>query len=377
MGRKTGSRNTGFFFRKGRGWFTKRGSIFVPLLDEHGNRLRDARTQKAIVREAYLRTQPLDKPRISGVTLLDVCTAYLDKVAADGAEQTHSGRADALFDFCFGLPPVFRTRPNKVAPKPKPSDKIHSGYGGMAATALRWLDVDQWIAAHPKWAGCRRSQIQALKRALNYAVESGLIPVNPIKGYKTPKAKGRATYITPEQEAAMYQHASPALAEAIRVCIRTGARPGCEFAKLEARHVRDHGERMEWVFPPAESKTKTQRIIRIIDPEIIELVRGKLKRPSDRVFLNSRGKPWKRETISERFHALKQKLSTLGIDLDVDCCVYSCRHTYAKRTLEGFWSGRATNIEVLAKLMGNSPQVCRDHYLQWTESYTDPLWKAC
>jgi hypothetical protein len=62
---------------------------------------------------------------------------------------------------------------------------------------------------------------------------------------------------------------------------------------------------------------------------------------------------------------------------DEDCCMYSCRHTYAKRTLQGYWSGKATNIETLAQLMGNSAQVCCEHYLQWCESYTEPLWEAC
>lgn len=39
-------------------------------------------------------------------------------------------------------------------------------------------------------------------------------------------------------------------------------------------------------------------------------------------------------------------------------------YTFAKRVLQGYWSGKSTNIEMLAKLMSNSPQVCRDHYLQ-------------
>ena len=57
--------------------------------------------------------------------------------------------------------------------------------------------------------------------------------------------------------------------------------------------------------------------------------------------------------------------------------MYATRHTYAKRTLQGYWTGKATNIETLARLMGNSPQVCREHYLQWSEIDNDPLWEAC
>ena len=41
------------------------------------------------------------------------------------------------------------------------------------------------------------------------------------------------------------------------------------------------------------------------------------------------------------------------------------------------WTGKPCTIETLARLMGNSVQVCRDHYLQWCESYNEPLWEAC
>ena len=73
---------------------------------------------------------------------------------------------------------------------------------------------------------------------------------------------------------------------------------------------------------------------------------------------------------------MKNRCAKKGIEFDVDTCMYSCRHTYAKRTLQGYWTGKQTNIETLARLMGNSPQVCRDHYLQWTETYNEPLWES-
>lgn len=88
----------------------------------------------------------------------------------------------------------------------------------------------------------------------------------------TPKASGRVTDLSTDQEVALCQHAYPQLATAIRVCIRTGARPGCEFAAPTKRHVRIYGDRMEWTFSKDESKTKKLRVLRIRDPEIIRLV---------------------------------------------------------------------------------------------------------
>ena len=203
-----------------------------------------------------------------------------------------------------------------------------------------------------------------------------MISVNPIKGYKTPKQNARVTYITPEQEKALCKEANPALATAIKVCIRTGARPGCEFAALTAQHVRDHGDRMEWIFRPEESKTGQLRIIRIIDPEIIGIVREQVaKYPTGQIFRTVSDKPWRRPNLTEKFRYAKNRLIKKGIPFDDDACMYSCRHTYAKRVLQGFWTGKPTNIETLAKLMGNSPQVCHEHYVQWCDSYTEPLWQ--
>lgn len=243
----------------------------------------------------------------------------------------------------------------------------------MAVEKLKPIHIDRWLQAHPKWKGFRRTKIQAVKRALNYGVESGLIERNPIKGYKTPKQRSRVTYFTPEQEKALIEAANPAFAVAIKVCIRTGARPGCEFAKLTAKHVKDHGERMEWVFQPEEFKTDNLRIIRIIDPEIIAIVRERLDRDGP-IFRNRSGSPWKRYNLTERMRVLKRQLMKNGIEFDEDACMYTCRHTYAKRVLQGYWSGKPTNIETLARLMGNSPHVCQTHYLQWSDSYESPLW---
>ena len=251
-GRRAGTRNRGYFFRKGRGWFTKIGNQFVPLEYENGDRMRSQNTPIAEVKAAYHRkmAEPDDQSSTSDVTVLQVCTAYLDKVKDSGAAGTHDSRQRTLFDFCFGLPSRFIDNPKKIKPTPKPTnaDYIHKGYGTLRVSDLRPFHLDKWLQAHPDWRGGRRTKIQAVKRALNYAVEAGLIESNPIKGYKTPKQNARVTYITPEQETALVATANPALAMAIKVCIRTGARPGCEFARLTSQHVTDHGDKMEWTF---------------------------------------------------------------------------------------------------------------------------------
>jgi hypothetical protein len=88
IGRRKGTRNKGFFFRSGRGWYTKRDGQFIPLLDEDGARLKDKDTLERFIREAWarvvlnVRAQPVIKQQASSDWKLDapvgeVCAAYL------------------------------------------------------------------------------------------------------------------------------------------------------------------------------------------------------------------------------------------------------------------------------------------------------------
>jgi hypothetical protein len=394
-GRKRGGKNRGYFYRKGRGWHVVDSGQMIALLDSQGNKLKDPKLPDRVVREAHARwllgkdtqrqAEEIETIEETNVTVLQVCQAYLANAKATGAAKTHHDRADTLFDFCFGLPPQFRRKDGKeaepltTARKREMADhRIHEGYGRLVVSDLLPLHIDQWLNAHPTWKGGRRTRIQAVKRALNYAKDAGLIAKNPIRGYRTPRPVSRVTYITPEQEKACYEHARRALAMAIRVCIRTGARPGSEFAALTAKHVKIEDGRMEWKFAAEEIKTRRPRVIRIRDPHIIQIVKEAVKRhPTGPLFRNAAGKPWRRESLSLGFRLLKRRLRKHGIEMDDDACMYSCRHTYAKRILQGYWNQKPTNIETLARLMGNSPQVCREHYLQWSEIDNDPLWDAC
>lgn len=398
IGRRKGTRNKGFFFRSGRGWYTKRDGQFIPLLDENGARLRDKDTPERLLREASARVvlnvpaQPVIEQQASSDWKLDapvgeVCAAYLAFLrtgAGDigrqptGPAKTYVDRGQTLFDFCYGLPGEFfcngdtKKREAKGSPEGK---RLHEGFGMLLCSELRPGHVDEWLRLRKWKKGGWRTRVQALKRAFNFGVERKMIDANPIRGYKLPRSATRITYLTPEQEAAMREAAGWAFATALKVCIRTGARFGCEFAALRRKHVRDHGDRMEWVFKAEESKTKRLRIVRVTDPEIIALVRQGLK-TGDPVFKNSHGRAWTRKMLSHSFRRVKQKVRKKGILLDEDACMYSCRHTYAKRTLEGFWSGKPVSINTLARLMGNSVQICIAHYLQFSEADNEMLWTS-
>ncbi|HEX4143055.1 MAG TPA: hypothetical protein VHY91_05855 [Pirellulales bacterium] len=384
-GRRQGSRNRGYFFREGRGWGHKdKEGRFIALKDESGGRLRDPQASDAAkLAHARWLTAEQEKPAEptpaeSGASLVEACTAYLAKAQEQkGRNKTFSDRAEILFNFTHGLPARFLSVNGKPKAKPKAADYIHPGYGAWPVSQLKKLDIDRWLAANPGWksSSTKRGAVKAVIRALNYSAGAGLVPANPIKGYSVPKGTARVTYITPEQEAALLKAASPALAMSLKVLIRTGMRPGIEFAAITARHIKDDGQRIEIIFQPNETKTGRLRTIYVTDPEILEIIRGQVAaNPRGAIFRTPRGAAWNQSNLSKRFRDIRDKLIEGGMEFDRDCVLYSTRHTYAKRILEGVWTGKPTNLQTLSRLMGNSVKICMDHYTKWDKSSTEFLW---
>lgn len=164
-GRKRGSKNRGYFFRTGRGWYA---SDMAPLRDEQGIHIKDPKMPHRDLKDALdqYRLDKQAKQKVQAeqgrdVTIRQVCHAYLAHAKATGSPKTHHDRADTLFDFCFGIPPQFREKKEGANPKKMTarlrsemeSKRIHKGYGGKRAGDLIPLDIDQWLDKHPNWKG--------------------------------------------------------------------------------------------------------------------------------------------------------------------------------------------------------------------------------
>lgn len=391
-GRRKGSRTKGYFFRQGRGWTGIKGGKMILLRDDDGRPLRRQNEAQVTVVLAFLRfkreQEEVGKAR-DQVTVAEVCELYLKQVEVGGRESTLTTRRAALFDFCVGLPFRFRDRlltGDKISAHEIKRSRIHPGYGHMRVCDLRPVHLTEWLQAHPGWKSSARIRISGVMAALNYAAGSNmrLIPANPLKGFKRPPWNARSTYITPEQEEAFKRHGSPQFNDAFAVLLRTGMRYGIEFCAIRPRHIKVEPKGLLIQFSPNESKNHKLRLIHVqkkepVAAEVIELFRKYLEayRGEGCIFHDHRGRPWTKVRFAYAFDRVRAKVREGGIPLDRDCCPYSLRHTYAKRTLQGYWTGKATNIETLAMCMGNSPKTCSDHYATWVDSYTEPIWAAC
>ena len=384
-GRHKGSRQRGWWFRAGRGWYTTDHGQKVPLTDVKGNHYKDRDTPTDLIEQAYARYRLGMQQKNDliaapdAIPLADVLLAYLTHAEQENRQSTFEKRGEFLFDFVYGLPCRFWDYGTKrKVPKPTKEDYIHNGFGKRHVGTLTPFEVQQWLDTHKGWGkGTRRMAVQALKRALNWAVkEARITKANPIRGYKVSMGRKRITVFTEKQEAHLYENCTKAMATVLRVCIRTGARYGSEAIKLTAAHVEETERGMLWRFSPDESKNHKPRVI-YVPPEIAEIIRPLMKRyPTGYLLRNRYGNPWKIDALRRAFLRIKGRLAKKGVKLDPDACLYSSRHTFAKRTLGGYWTGQPTTIEVLAGLMGNSRQVAWEHYGKWCESYTEPLWAA-
>jgi len=370
-GRKRGSRNRGYWYRSGRGWYVTEGRSSVKLCDAYSQHLRDPEDEEE-VEKAYARYVLEHEPQSScGVTVADVAQVYLDYAKKHGAEGTFTGRHAILYDFVTGFPARFR----RGTESPEPRHRIHHGYGSKLVSELTGADLRAWLDAHPTWSE-EGIPTRAVKRAINYAVDMGMVPANPVSRFKAKPTRKRVTYFTEEQEKTLYEYANPELAMAIRVMIRTGARPHCEYAALEDRHVEETSRGQRWRFSADEAKIRHKERIIYVDPETAATVQRQIRRYSGpRVFRNTQDNLWTPRALGGSFEYLKKRMARDGIELDDDACLYTCRHTYAKRRLGGFW-GPPVSLEILAGLMGNTPQICWQYYAQWCDAYTDPLWDA-
>jgi integrase len=373
-GRSKGGHNKGYWFRAGRGWFRTEGKSAIPLCDDQGNPIKNAEDKEG-AKAAYSRyVLQIGQPSTKGnLTVHEVCQLYLDHARSNGSTETYRMRAGFLYDFGCGFPARFRE--SKTLPTAK--DRLHPGYASKPVMELTPLDMERWVKAHPGWKN-PRAALQAVRRAIMYCKESKQITANPISGLKVPKSGQRVAYINPKVENAIYKYANPALALFVKVCIKTGARPEIEFASLEPRHVIETPKGQCWQFPASESKGRKKPRTIYVSEDIAQLVRQ--AKHKGKVFRDKSGKPWTRRSLQSAFRLLRRRLARKGIELtkeNLPLIPYTCRHTYAKRMLGGYWTeGKGVTLEVLAGLMGNTREICWNHYAQWSEQYTDPMWAA-
>jgi integrase len=221
-------------------------------------------------------------------------------------------------------------------------------------------------------AGTVRMAAVSLKAGFNWGIKAGLVTRNPLQGITTPsrRSRGREVLLGRNAEEIASNHArilaaaSKSFRPFLTVLKATGARPS-EIAQATAAHFdaelgalvyhADHVLRAGETGHKTGSKGKTRTII--LTGEALEIVRDLVqKHPTGPLFRARKqggdaAKWLTSDLISRRFEWLRKKLGMSHLT------AYSYRHTFATE-----WLKAAKSVDVLASLLGNSPDVIRLHY---------------
>ncbi len=92
IGRSKGRSTKGYFYRAGRGWFTKADGRFIPLTDEAGERFRERKVSEDLLKDASARVRvslrdaetPVRSEEQRDAQVGEVCRDYLNHLKAAG-----------------------------------------------------------------------------------------------------------------------------------------------------------------------------------------------------------------------------------------------------------------------------------------------------
>ncbi|HEV3445237.1 MAG TPA: tyrosine-type recombinase/integrase [Gemmataceae bacterium] len=173
---------------------------------------------------------------------------------------------------------------------------------------LKPIHVERWVDAHPEWsASHQRGCKVAVQRAFSWAEKMGVIDKNPIRHLEKPQAGKREQLVSPDEYEQLLQHyPDEAFRDLLEMAWHTGARPQ-ESTRIEARHVDLENRRV--VLPPAEAKGKKRYRIIYLNDEALALVRQRAaERPAGPIFRNTKGQPWTAWAVNNRFCRYQQAM---------------------------------------------------------------------
>lgn len=225
-------------------------------------------------------------------------------------------------------------------------------FGETAVGRLTPQHAKDWLAEYPKWSRSTKSmRVAAIRGVFNWAIGEGLISRQPFGKFHGPGYDRRENMPTPEEIDLILAYPNPRWKDLLTALVHTGARPS-EVSRVEARNV-DLTLR-KWTLKSHKTRAKkpAPRVI-WLDKAMLAITKRLVKEhPEGPIFRNSRGRPWKPNTIVDVFDTLRAKLA-----VGKKVTAYTFRHEYITRALT-----KEVDVATVATMCGTSVQMIQKHY---------------
>ena len=218
--------------------------------------------------------------------------------------------------------------------------KFSEEIGYFLTMELKPIHVTRWVDTHGWTATTERNARRSVYRAFSWAQEEGIIPQNPLKGMKCPKARTRERALTDDEYVLLMRNSRRDFKRLLFALKHTGCRPK-EARTLKWSQVRDD----RWVLDDHKTAYKVgkPRVIFLTKPMQRLMATLRSRAASDHVFLNSLGRPWTVNAIRIRINRIKEKT-----DLPKDVCSYLLRHSFGTNAILN-----GVDVVTVAQLMGH------------------------
>ena len=166
--------------------------------------------------------------------------------------------------------------------------------------------------------------ISLVKGVMSWAESAGYVDQDPIAKMTKPARRVREFFIPAELWPNVFAAATDQqFKDYLGFMVATGARAE-EIVRFEALHLRGN----RFILPVAESKGRKKARVVYIPDDAMEIVKRLCEQhPTGKLFRNSQGNPWNRDSINCRFRRLKTVLKMPEI------CATVLRHSFAHHRL--------------------------------------------
>lgn len=281
--------------------------------------------------------------RNAGLSLNVLCEAFMDHTERHMAATTYTYYKQHLEKFRAHVGPDY------------------------PASEVRPQHVTEWLSSTTWGDTTRAGAISAVKRLFSWARQQRLLPTDELADLQKPTARRREKILTPDQALAILthegsRHRNPlnetAWKDLITFLHETGCRPS-EAMAVEASMV-DLQARTVVMASKTTRRTGRHRVI-YLTPLSAEIVsRLGTSRPVGPIFLNTRGRPWTRKSMADRFARLRIKLG-IGSEATAE----SFRHLFVTDALE-----RSVPIATVSELVGHtSTAMVSRHYSRLSDRH--------